>query len=227
MLALLATAAASPPLPQLADEGFAVGLSASASTVTDVLVDPTCDSGSACDAHRHRGGYGGALLLQVAPFVGAWLAVNAESVTITQAEYQAEGVALEGGLSVNARPQQDFGGLMWASGAYATSGADGADNAQRWNVRAGGAARFGQPDDQASAWVGGELLITGKDLTQVLGGTLEVALAPVVPISATAGFVLWSPPLGVSTRDVPRAFFSGQASIGAENGFGVGVGAIF
>ncbi len=224
---LLATAAASPPLPQLADEGFAVGLAASASTVTDVLIDPDCETESACDAHRHRGGYGGALLLQVAPFVGAWLAVDAETVTISQADYEAAGVALAGGVTVNLRPQQDMGALAWVAGAYGTSGADGADRAQRWNVRAGGAARFGQPDDQASGWVGGELLIPGRDLTEVLGGTLEVTLAPIVPISATAGFVLWSPPLGVSTRDVPRVFFSGHASLGAENGFGAGVGATF
>ncbi|MSQ02946.1 MAG: hypothetical protein EXR71_13840 [Myxococcales bacterium] len=227
MLVLLAIAAASPLLPQLADEGFAVGLAASTSTITDVLVDPACAPESACAAHRHRAGYGGALLLQVAPFVGAWLALGAETVTVTQAEYKAEGMALDGGLTVNLRPQADVGALLWASGAYATGGAEGGDNAQRWGVRVGGAARFGQPDDQAGAWVGGELVVPGRDLTQVLGGTVEVALVPVVPVSVTGGFVLWSPPLGVSTRDVPRAFFRGHASLGAENGLGVGVGATF
>lgn len=226
MLLLSAFAYAAPPVPQLGN-GFAVGVAAFAGTGTDILVDPDCDEGGNCTAHRERGGYGGALLLQVTPVVGAWVGASTETVKVAQAGYGEAGVAFDGGVALNLRPKQDLGALVWLGGDYAASGDEAADHARRWGVRGGGAARFGRPDAQGGGWVGAELRIPGADLTAVLDGALEVELAPVVPASVVGGLCIWSPPLGGWGRDVPRAFLSVGGSLGAENGIRVTLGAGF
>ncbi len=227
MLFLLSVAYAGPPLPQLG-QGFGVGVSAWAATTTDVLSDPECAEGGNCVAHRAHSGTGGMLHLQVGPVVTGWLGAGADNVSVPQAAYEAAGITFDGGVSLNLRPKQDLGALVWLGGDYGASGDDAGEHARRWGVRAGGAVRTGRPDDGLGAWLGAELRVPGADLTATLGGGLELALAPVVPASVVGGFTVWSPPLsGRAGADMPRAFLCANASLGAENGFRAGLGAAF
>lgn len=171
--------------------------------------------------------YGGTLLLQVTPAVGAWLAAGAEQVDVAQADYSAAGVAFEGGVLLNLRPAQEVGALAWLGGDYGASGEEAGEHARRWGVRAGGAARFGGPDAQAAGWVGAELRVPGADLTAVLDGELELELTPTIPASVVGGLTVWSPPLGAWGRDLPRVFLSIGASVGGESSLRGTLGAGF
>ena len=117
--------------------------------------------------------------------------------------------------------------MAWSQVDYAASGDVASESAHRWGVNVGGAARFGNPRGEAAAWLGGELVITGSDVTSTLGGALEVPLVPTVPLNAVAGFAIWSQPMGGIGSDGPRMFLSGGVSVGAQPSVRVLLGAGF
>ncbi|GDX80109.1 hypothetical protein LBMAG42_19200 [Deltaproteobacteria bacterium] len=218
---------AAPPVPQLTSGGFAVGVAASGVAGTDALVDPGCEEGGACAALRHRSGVTGTLFLQVAPFVSGWIGAGSETQKTTAADFSADGLRFEGGLLANLRPKQELGAMAWSQFDYAAAGDVASESAHRWGVNVGGAARFGNPDGEAAAWLGGELVISGSDVTSTLSGALDVPLVPTVPLNAVAGFAIWSQPLGGIGSDGPRMFLSGDVSVGAQNTVRLMLGAGF
>jgi hypothetical protein len=94
-------------------------------------------------------------------------------------------------------------------------------------VRAGGAARFGVPDDEFVSWVGGELAATAVDETSVLAGELDLAMTAPVPANLVAGFTMFSAPLAGPGSEGPRMFLASDVSLGAENGLRLSLGAAF
>lgn len=224
MLLFATTALASPPLPQLTGNGVAVGVGISGAAGTDVLVDPDCAEDGACEALRHRSGVRGTLLLQVAPFVGGWLAVGSESLKVPAASFSAEGLALEGGMNVNLRPADALGAMVWAEADYAAAGELTEASARRFGVNVGGAARFGNPAEEAAAWLGGEIVVSGNDVTSTLDGTVDVDLVPAVPANLIGGFALWSAGLGGSDS---RMFLGGDVAVGAQSRVRLTLGAGF
>ncbi len=227
MLVLLAQALAAPPLPQVAGEGFAVSLAASASQTVDDLVDTECADGGNCSARRARGGWGGTLALQVTPLLGAWLHVGTETVQVAQAEFTGEGFGADGGVLLNLRAKQEVGAMVWLGGLYGYAESGGTNNGRRWGIRPGGAARFGQPDQEFVSWVGAELAITGADDLVLLDRELTVPLAAPVPVSVVAGFTLLGASLRGPGTESPRLFLATDGSIGAETAIRVSLGSSF
>lgn len=227
MLVLVAAALAAPPVPQLTARGFAVGVAVSAGAAEEPLIDPDCAEGAACSAVRHRGGWGGLLTLQVAPFFTGWVEAGTEEVKAPAAEYSASGMQLGGGFVGNFLPKRELGVLGWADLRYGTSGTEASASAKRWGVNVGAGARFGQPAGQLTSYLGGEVVITGRDTTSTLDGELDVELRPTVPLNVVAGFQLFSEPLAGPGTSAPLLFLSGTGSVGAELGVKLALGAAF
>ncbi len=227
VLLLAAHALAAPPLPQVAAEGFALSLALSASEATDTLVDTECAPGGNCEALRHRGGWGGTLGLQITPVLGAWLHLGTETVSVQQAEFSGEGFAGDGGVLLNLRPDAPVGATVWASGIYGYSQSTGSNTARRWGLRAGGAARFGVPDDQFVSWVGSEFVVNGDDELSVLSSTVSVPLAAPIPANLVAGFSLLGESMSGLGTAGPRLFLAGDVSVGAESAIRISLGSSF
>ena len=224
MLWFATAALASPPLPQLTEQGVAVGVGISGTAGTDALVDPDCAERAACEALRHRSGVQGALLLQVAPYLGGWLGVGSESVNVPAASFSAEGLSVEGGMNVNLRPADALGAMVWAEADYAAAGELTEASARRFGVKVGGAARFGNPAEEAAAWLGGEIVVSGNDVTSTLDGTVDVDLVPALPANLIGGFAIWSLPLGGGNS---KMFLGGDVAVGAQSRVRLTLGAGF
>jgi hypothetical protein len=227
VLLLVAQALAGPPLPQVAGEGFAVTIAVAASEATDTLVDAECAEGGNCSALRHRGGWGGTLGLQVTPLFGTWLHLGTEVVTVEQAEFTGDGFAGDGGAFLNLRPQAAVGALAWAGGVYGYAESKGGSSARRWGIRAGGAARFGVPDDQFVAWVGAELAVNGNDLFSLQQDQVMLPVTAPVPANLVAGFTLLGESMAGPGTQAPRLFVATDGSFGAETAVRVSLGTSF
>jgi len=227
VLLLAAAALAAPPLPQLTGRGFAVGVGATGGAAEDPLTAPDCPEKGNCTAVRHRSGWGGELVIQVAPPLLGWVEAAGEQVKAPAAEYAESGFRLEGGAAVAFLPKQEVGALAWGQVGYGASGTEASASAKRWNVKAGGGARFGKPDGLFVGWIGGELVATGEDVTSTLDGALDVALAPTVPVNGVAGLAVYSEPMGGPGSSAPLMYFVVDGTVGAELGIRFGLGAAF
>jgi len=225
VLVLVAAALAAPPATQLTSRGFAVGVAATGQAGEELLTDPDCVEGGACEAIRHHSGWGGQLTLQVAPFVMGWVEGGTDEVKAPALEYEAAGFRVNGGVLGIVRPKQELGGLGWANVDYATSGNDSAAHAHRWVANVGGGARFGRPDALLTSWVGAEVVVSGEDVTSTLTGALDVPMQPTVPFNVVAGFQLFSAPLAGPGSDAPLLFLSCAGSAGSQLGVRFSLGA--
>ena len=222
MLLVATLALARPPVPILADRGASVALGATGHTTTDLLVDPEC-SGTACEALRQRSFVGGFVQGQIVPWMGLWGEVGSELSVADAALAATQGVALDSGVYFSPWPARAIGAMAWSNLAFAVAGEVGQDVAKRWQLEAGGAARFGRPADAVIAWVGANVLIVGNDSVLLGEEAFEVPLAPLAPGEVVAGGTLMSEPLR-GAASTSRVFLTLEGSVGARTAFGASLG---
>jgi hypothetical protein len=224
MLLSASLALAAPYVPALAEVGPAGMVGGMLDTRSDALVDLEC-AGESCDALRERTRVGAFIEGQATPWLGGWVAIARETTVTTAALYADTGLAGDGGAWLNLRPQADLGALVWVSGTAGSSGDPAGTHATRWQIESGGAARFGRPDAGIVSCVGANVLVLGNDDTFIHQGTIQVPLAPTLPIEALAGATLYSKTLGgFGSRS--RLSFTIEASVGARSGLGAALGLV-
>lgn len=222
LVALVHLAHAAPPLPMLQGEGTAVALGAVARVDSDALVDPGC-GGPACDAVRERSNVGAFVQGQLYPWLGGYASVTAEHSAISAAYYADEGIALDAGLSSALFPRRPNGVLAWIHATAASAGEAGATRSSRAQLEAGAAWRVGDPGGGLFGYLGGNALVVGDDELNILGGEVEIPLAPALPAEAVGGVVVTSEPLG-SFNSRSRLFLAVDARLGARVGVGLTLG---
>ncbi len=222
MLVLASLALAAPPLPMLQSEGSAVAVGAVARVDSDALVDPGC-GGPACEALRDRSNLGAFAQGQLYPWLGGYAVVSAEHSVTEAAYYADDGIALDGGLVSALFPARPNGALVWVHGTLAGAGQAGATRSARAQLEAGGAWRTGDPGGGLFGYLGGNVLILGNDEINILGGEVEIPLAPALPAEVVGGVVVTSEPLG-SFNSRSRLFLAVDGRVGARSGVGLALG---
>lgn len=224
MLLIVSLALAGPKLPIIAERSAAVAFGGLGSIDTDLLVDPEC-AGTACEAVRERTLVGGFVQGQFAPWIGVWGTVGSELSVANAALLTTKGISVDTGLYVSPWAARPVGATAWGTFAFADAGQAGNDVSKRWQLEAGGAARFGRPSDGVVAWVGANALIVGDDTVYLGTDAIEITLSPLLPGEVVFGGSLVSDPLrGFGSS--ARMFLTIDGCIGARTGFGAALGVV-
>lgn len=216
LLSSLALAAPLTPYQTTAPLGFELAVRAGTDREWMEVVD--CASTN-CKAIQISRTQGGVLDLRLTPNIGLWGEGGKLRQDTAAALYSATGWTAGGGLKLDFAPESLLGPHAWAGLGYASTTREEVATEQSTSLRvdAGGALRLGDPLDGASAWVGvmGTPYISENLVTS---GDIALALRPVVPLSATVGFLFLSDPLAGALSD------RGHLGVGMGSRIGYGWG---
>lgn len=225
LLALLSLAQAAPLSPVgMQESPFSVevaGLYGTSRSWLRAFADQC--SGENCSAIRVENVQGGELDLRIVKQLGLYVQAGHAGETNEAAIFTGDGWTAAGGgkLTIPLGPAlgiNGWAGLTAARTANGVQGTSGFTVSRRVVGEVGAAVHGGSPDDDILGWLGAEAVVFTDDRTLLLDNALDLALRPAVPISANAGFLIVSDPLGGPWTERGRIGIGASVSAGYRTG---------
>jgi hypothetical protein len=228
LLALLAPAFAAPLSPvgmQQSPLSFEVAGTFNADRVWLKAPSSLCTQSddSSCHSVRMEVMQGGQLDIRPVKWLGVYASAAHMHEANSSVIYTGTGWTVAGGLKLTIPLGTSFGVDAWAEGRAARTwtGTEGTSDFQvsrRIVGEVGADVHVGSPDDDIIGWVGAGIAPYSDDHTLILDNSVDLALIPAIPVSAEAGFLIVSSPLGGPWMERGRLGAGVSGSAGYRSG---------
>jgi hypothetical protein len=220
---LLSSLALAAPLAPIVDSQPAGSFSVlvAGSKRTDHRRQQGCATGQ-CLALVVDTGWRGLVEYRPLSFLSVWGEVGWSAERVRAALYEGGGVEYGGGLKAGLPLRPWLGVDLWGSyTGWSTAEAEGVENHRRGELDLGASLRLGSSDSGLVGWVGPVVSPWNNSTMNALDGAVPLTLLPSFPLSATAGALFVSNPLG------PIWSERGRMSLGVGGTVGNRVGVDF